>query len=118
MSCLFFVHLFPAKTPIHYYTTKKARCNNASLFSIFLERDLLTHHDLGDNIENLLVTAATTSGAMRDSLYVSESGKNAVEILMQIERVCDIRVAYLLTIADHIIFYHNNLHSAVPWTAV
>ena len=115
MSCLFFVHLFPAKTPIHYYTTKKARCNNASLFSIFLERDLLTHHDLRDNIEHLLMA---TGGTMRDSLYVSESGKNAVEILMKIERVCDIRVAYLLTIADHIIFYHNNLHSAVPWTAV
>jgi hypothetical protein len=85
---------------------KKRDAVRLAFFNIFKKR-LLTHHDLGDNVENLLVAAAATGGALRDSLYVAESRENAVKILVHIKRVRDVRVGYLLTIAYHIILYHN-----------
>ena len=69
---------------------------------------LFSHHDLGDDVKHLLMTAAAAGGAMCHLLYVLECFQNVVEILVLIERVSDISVAYLLTIAHHIIFYHND----------
>ena len=54
------------------------------------------------------MTAAATGGAVSDVLNVLEGFQNVAEILVLIERVRDVSVAYLLAIAYHIIFYHND----------
>ena len=60
------------------------------------------------------MAATASGGAIGDSLYVTESLQNAFEILMCVERVRNIRVAYLLTITYHIIFYHNDNQTFLP----
>lgn len=69
--------------------------------------NLTIHHNLRDNIQHLLMATATARGAIGDSLYVTESRQNAFKILVSIQCVCDIRIAYLFAITYHIIFYHN-----------
>ena len=67
----------------------------------------MTHHDLRDNIEYLLMATSAPRGAMRYLLHVLESFEYAFEILMFFKRVSYVSIAYLLAIANHIILYHN-----------
>ena len=68
----------------------------------------MTHHNLGDNIQNLLVASAATGGAMGYLLYVFESSEDTIEGFMSIQSIGNVGVGYLFTVANHIIFLHND----------
>ena len=67
---------------------------------------LLFHHNLGDDVQDLLVAAAAACGAVGYLLHVLECGQYVLELAMAVKSVGDVVVAYLLTVAYHIIFLH------------
>ena len=75
---------------------------------LFVCFDLLSHHDLGDQIQNLLVASAAPGGAVCHLLNILESLQNRIKILVSIQGIGNIRKAYLLAVAHHIILLHDS----------
>ena len=75
---------------------------------LYYMRKLMTHHNLGDNIQHFLVASAATGGAVGYLLYVFESSEDTIEGFMGIQSVGKVGVGYLFTVANHIVFLHDN----------
>ena len=68
---------------------------------------LFTHHDLGNDVEHLLVAAATARGAVGLLLDLLKGGDHVIKPLVCIKRIGDLSVADLHTVTDHVIFLHS-----------
>ena len=68
---------------------------------------LFAHHYLGDNIQDLLVTAATSSGAACDLLNVLKCLKNVAKGALAVKGIGYICIAYLFAVANKIVFFHG-----------
>ena len=69
-------------------------------------------HQFGDGVQNLLVASAAAGGTMGHILHMMEGFVHVGKGIMLVQRVFYIKIAYLLAIADHIVF-HNNLHQCL-----
>ena len=67
---------------------------------------LITHHYIGNDLQDLIMAAAASGGAVCHFFYAFKSRKNIFHTGKIMQSVHNITIAYLLTVADHIIFDH------------
>ena len=75
---------------------------------MILLKEGLAHHNFGNDVQHLIVTAATARRTMGDCLHRLEQRQNVFHFAVIFQRVLDILIAYLFTIANDDIF-HNLL---------
>ena len=63
-------------------------------------------HDFGNGIQDLFVASAAAGGAMGHFLNVLKCLLHAGEINIFVERIFNVKEAYLFAVADHVVF-HN-----------
>ena len=76
---------------------------------LYFLSNVVSHQDIGNDIQNLVMATAAAGGAMGHGLYVLEGLQYVLKAVVLVECIGNIRIADLLAITDHIVFCHLSL---------
>ena len=68
----------------------------------------MTHHDVRDHLQHLIVATAAAGGTVGDRFDTFKGSQDILKIRKVMEGIYNLAIANLLAITDHIIFNHSN----------
>ncbi len=68
---------------------------------------LLCHHNFGNGIQNLVMTASAAGRAVRDFLNLFKGFQHVVKLINLMQRFFHIAVRNLLAVTNHFVFFHT-----------
>ncbi len=83
------------------------RCGQTDTLFIVVLYFFVSHHDVGDDSEDFVMTSSASRGAVGYFLYIFERFENVIELLHFLKCVRDVEKADFFTVAYHVVFFHD-----------